>query len=291
MTKTKSNENGTKAVTAPPTGGGLPAAYNYGDDSNAGYEGTNAQDFTVPLMAVLQSNSPVVVENKIETARAGHLIDTVTQMVFPGPEGVILVPCFTEHLLAEFVPRERGGGFAGNHTMDSEIAKAAIRRNGGKRIGKLRTDDDPSKANELTETFYMYVLRLASLEATEAEGFYVLPFTGTKIKHYSAYMTRVRTVKAKPPLFANRFRLTTFLDKNTKGQFYNVKLTPVVEDNVIKSLMPKFEPDGATPSALFREAQGYYEAIRGGLAKAAYETQAAVAGEGPTDAGGDEVFG
>ena len=79
----------------------LPGGYNYGDDAGSGWENTGTEDFTIPFLAILQSMSPQVQETEaefIEGAKAGMLINTATQELYDGKEGVELVPCYTQHL-------------------------------------------------------------------------------------------------------------------------------------------------------------------------------------------------
>lgn len=265
------------ALVAPATGGAMALPFDYGTDANLGFENTTARDFTVPFLNVLQSNSPAVAESKIPNAKAGMFVDSVSSELYPGAEGVFLIPCDTQHCYTEFVPRAKGGGFVGTHTLQSDVVKAAVARNNGKTFGKLAT----AEGNELIETFYLYYIRLANADATEASGFGVFAFTSTKIKAYQSYMTRLRTLKQRPPIFSHRLKITTWPDKNAHGSFFNVKAEAAIENNVLKSMI---DPG----SALYAEAKQFMEAVRAGLAKAAFETQRTDSGGDPA---GDEAFG
>ncbi len=263
------------------------ATYDYGEDAGKGYEGTSQADFAIPFLTVLQSLSPEVTKGQasyMEDAEAGMLMDTVSKMLFDGDDGIVIVPCLTSHVFTEWVPREEGGGggggFRGVHETDSEIVKRC-QSEAKDGFGKLPTGD----GTELVETFYIFAIVLDSVDATEASGFFMIPFTSTKISVYRKFMQRLRQVKGNPPLFANRVLITSVPDSNKKGNFYNFKLTAAVDDELVASLIPPV--DGKTPSKIIAAAKQFKEQIAKGAVRGAYES---VEGSGEGDASGDGVF-
>jgi len=268
---------------------GALAVYDYGEDAGAGYENTDQSDFAIPFLTVLQTNSPECEKNhakQIEGAEAGLLMNTVTKELFDGGEGLVVIPCDTSHVFTEWVPRDEGGGggagFRGIHEIDSDIVKAckaAAAESGA--FGKLPTEDK----TELVETFYIFGLLLDDVDATEPSAFVMIPFTSTKIKVYKGLLYRLRMFKGNPPLFANRVRLSSFPDSNKKGNFYNFKCEPAVDNDVGASLIAPVI-DGE-PNPLMVAAKQFQKQIRSGAARGAYES---VEGTGDGDASGDEVF-
>lgn len=213
----------------------LPGGYDYGDDAGSGWENTGTDDFTIPFLAILQSNSPQCSETEaefIEGAKAGMLINTATQELYDGKVGVELVPCYTQHLFVEWRNRQTdGGGFIGIHTADSEVvakAKAASTK-----FGKYVVPVEDGVDHDLVETFYIYGLVVAGEELI---GPCMVSFSSTKIKAYKNIMTPLRQVKGRPPLFAFKLSVTTVAEKNTKGSFYNFKIVPA-GDSVVDSLI------------------------------------------------------
>lgn len=278
----------SKALAKTKKGGAL-ALYDYGDDAGAGYENTDQSDFAIPFLSVLQTNSPECEKNhakQVEGAEAGMLMNTVTKELFDGSEGLTIIPCDTSHVFTEWVPRDEGGGggagFRGIHEIDSDLVKAckaAAAESGA--FGKLPTEDK----TELVETFYIFGLLLDDVDATEPSAFVMIPFTSTKIKVYKGLLYRLRMFKGNPPLFANRVKLASFPDSNKKGNFYNFKCEPAVENDVGASLIPPVV-DGE-PNPLMVAAKQFQKQIRSGAARGAYES---VEGTGDGDASGDEVF-
>lgn len=292
MTRAKRNPAaaaGTRAVAKPAKGGAL-ASFDYGEDSGAGFEGQDASHLSIPFLALLQSNSPQVTAED-STLKAGMLYNTVTEEAFKGSEGVEFIPACVDHVFVEWVPRSKGGGggagFVGVHQVDSEIVMAAKARPrlADQKRSVLLTED----GNELVETFYMYGV-LVDSDGNQA-GLAVLSFTSTKIKVYRNYSTKISLfnwkkagMPARPPLFANRVRVTTVKQSNTQGDFYNLVLTPAVDGDVAKSMLP---PD----SPLLAAARDVWNMVRSGAAKAAHQTERSTSGVGSAEetTGDDEI--
>lgn len=268
-----------------PAGASVPAVvHDYGEMAGKGFENTTQSDFAIPLLAVLQDLSPQVKKSEdkyIPGAEAGMLFDTVKNRVIPGDVGVIFVPVVTQHVYVEFTPRDKGGGFRGVHAVDSDVVKKAIQ--GAAKFGEYFTDE----GNELSETYYVYGYTLESADATEPQSAYVVPFTSAKIKKYKRFMQLLRTYKGRPPLFANRLRITTVPEKNAKGSFFNLDIVPLIDGDVGKSLIPPRLADGS-PNPLLLAAKAFAEDVLTGKKTAAQET---ASGEpAGSSASGDKVF-
>lgn len=232
-TEKKKNELAKKEATAL----ALPGGHDYGEDVGSGWENTGTEDFTIPFLAILQSGSPQCKEAEaeyIEGAREGMLINTATQEVFNGKDGVEFVPCYTQHLFVEWKNRQTdGGGFIGVHTADSDIvakAKAASTT-----FGKYIVPIEDGVDHDLVETFYIYGLIVKGDEIITP---CMISFSSTKIKAYKSIMTPLRQVKGRPPLFAFKLRATTVAEKNAKGSFYNFKIVPAGGSAVDSLLAP-----------------------------------------------------
>lgn len=246
----------------------------YGDDVGAGFENTTNDDMSIPFIQVLQSNSPQlkdVGDGGLEGAKQGQLHNTVTNQLYNGKEGLVLVPATTEHVHVEWKPRESGGGFVGIHDSTSPVVQGK-----GKTFGKFKMEN----GNDLIETFYIYGVLL---DGESVVGPAVIPFSSTKIKAYKDLMTRLNTVqiitpsgRRNPPLFAHPLRMTTFADKNTKGDFYNVRLNSAA-GNFVEGLLAPSHP-------AFAAAKQLREMVNGGTVKA--QPQASHTEESDTNGGG-----
>jgi hypothetical protein len=253
----------------------VPSSFDYGDDSGGGFEGTTADDLSVPFIGILQSNSPQVEDDDPAGAKPGMLYNTVTRELYPGDTGMIFIPCHKQIAFVEWVPRDSGGGFVGLHEVNSAAVKDGIANNDGKRFGRLPFGD-----NELVETHYIYGLVLDE-ETEEPLGFGVISFTSTKIKPQKDWMTAIYTMKGKPPMWASRARIRTVKQKNEHGTFYNFRIEPQGGETWRHSLI---DPAGE----LFAAAKEFREMAQSGMARAAYETQDAT-GDGAGNVTGDEA--
>lgn len=253
------------AVTDEPAGA-LVAA-DYGEYATLGFEGHSQDDYSIPFIGVLQSNSPIVAEEDAE-ARPGMILNTVTGDLYKGSEGVRFIPVVTQHNYVEWRPRDAGGGFVSVRDLDDpEVERGRAQT----KVGKIL---NPA-GNELVETFSVYGL-VVNPDGTSAQA--VIAFTSTKIKKYRHWMTKARTIqipvngrRIPAPLPAHVYRLKTVKEKNTKGEFYNWDIGFDGPD----ALSSRLAPD----SDLFQEAVSFNNAVKGGLVKAAHASQDKVGSE------------
>ena len=269
-------KKGTTAV-APPTP-------DWGGFEGEGFENQTGADIQIPFLGILQPLSPQVADDdrKLPGAKPGKLFNTVTNEVYPGD--VFIIPCYTERLFVEWVPRNSGGGFVGTHMPDSDVVSAA--REKAKKFNELTHGE-----NELKETFYMYCLVIDDPEATTEAEFVVIAFSSTGIGRYKKLQTQMRTIKGSPPIFANRLKITTTKEKNDQGIWYNWQFDPAIGDKVKDSLLPPPDKDGKV-HPLLNAGRELRKLVIDGMARAAFETQKGGGGEGdvPLDEDGNPVF-
>lgn len=227
-------------------------AYDYGEMAGAGYENQTQDDVKIPMLNVLQSLSPQVQEGDL---RAGQLFNTATEEAM---DFLIIVPCTTNHEVVEWVPRDAGGGFVGRHDIDSPVFRNAPK---DPTTGRLKNGE-----NDLAETFSIFALVLDD-DGEEAVDMVMIPCASTKISAYRGLMTKLRNCKVgpnrvTPPMFAHRVRVSTRLEKRTKGNSFNFVFEPM-QGSFIDSLLP---PGSPILDAAFK----FKEQIAQGEAKADY---------------------
>lgn len=267
---------GSTAMTAPVETQAL-VEFDYGEDAGQGFENQDMSDRKLPIIELLQSNSPEVAESKGKVW-AGQFRNTVTGEIY---DEVYFVPAITDHCWTEWIGRDDGGGFRGRHPKNAKIVADAVARNDGRAIGKLKVpqpkDDKgkPQPDHELVESFEIYGI-LYDAKTGEVLGFAMIPFTSTKIKVYRAWNSAIGnfapTINGKKlppgavPIFAHRVKMTS--ESETKGT--NTYMIPVLSpaqggDDLKNSLLPKNDPR-------YVEAKKLHDDVLQGLAKAAYET-------------------
>ena len=262
-----------KQIAVADSKGKALAAYNYGEESGEGFEGTSASDLSIPFISILQPLSPQVLDNNPVGSLAGMFYNTVTHELTDPKKGFNFLPCHKEVAYVEWIPRLQGGGFVGIHETNSDVVKAAIAANDGKKFGKLSTG-----TNDLIETFYMYGLILDD-DGITPESFAVLSFTSTKIKPFRDWITSMYTLKGRPPMHANRATLRTVSETRPGGTSFNFVVSPLKATWVESLIDPKKNKD------LLQEARDFREMVLSGMARAAFDTEQSTGGDA---SGGDE---
>lgn len=249
-----------KAVVPKPAA--VPAVvqpvYDYGADAGAGYEGTSAADYSLQFLSVIEALSPQAQEG-VEGATPGMLHLTVDDVYAPL---VFVVPVKTKHMFVRWKTRDNGGGYVAEYEPGDPVVLKALRE--AESYGKAKVEGD-----DLVESFYMYCLTLDSAEAELSSGYCIIPFTRTRIKAYKSIMARMRKLKERPPLFANRLQVTTVRQSKNKNVWHVYDLSPASEGDVRASLIPP-QLDGE-PHPLLVEAKLLLEALNSGAASANYE--------------------
>ena len=237
---------------------GLPAGYDYGDKSGQGQEDIGPEDFILPFLRILQTNSPQVQKRNdkhINGAEAGMFFNVSTSKLYPGEEGG-----FTFHLChklrayAEFIPRDDGGGFVGQREVDDPVV-VKLRQEQGK-FGKLVTPN----GTELVETYYAYAVMVPENAEGEPE-FGVFPFASTGITPFKQFLMQLNPLLRKGvPIYAPRARITSRFRKNKEGEFF----------------VPNIVLDGAEPDDFLLGPDDPFLAVCAGLREDVVSGQAKV---------------
>jgi hypothetical protein len=268
--------DGTALVPPPAVQAVAALEEDYGDDAGQGFENQDMSDRKLPIIELLQSNSPDVVQSRGKVF-AGQFRNTVTGEIY---DEVYFVPAITDHCWIEWIPRDDGGGFRGRHAKNSKIVADAIARNDGRAIGKLQVPQEPDKNNkpqpthELVESFEIYAILYDKDGAIL--GFGMIPFTSTKIKVYRAWNSAIGNFaptiggkKLRPgqvPIFAHRVKMTSEVEQKATNTYMIPMLAPAEGGDDLKlSLLPKNDPR-------YIEAKKLHDDVLAGLARAAYET-------------------
>jgi len=184
---------------------------------------TDAQDNTMPFLAILHSSSPQVEENKpeyIEGAKKGMLFNTATKELFDGKEGLWVIPFAFQKALVEWTPRSSGGGYQNSYDWDDPIRKTAKPKLDEK-TGKPRGLVLPN-GNDLIET--TYTLALVPGQSMPI----VIGATSTRLKPMRDWMTLRNNINIGgkiAPAFAKKYLVQTVYQENESGSWYNYKIT------------------------------------------------------------------
>lgn len=261
----------TKAV-AKKANTAVAGGFDYGDDAGRGFENTTSSELAIPFITILQALSPQCIEDSPKGSKPGMFYNTVTNELTDGTKGFVIQPVYKDAAYVEWIKRIEGGGFVAVHDPSGDVVKAALEANGGDKFSKLEVD-----GHDLIETYYVYS-NLLNDEGTEKDGIAVLAFKITGIKPYRGFNTSMYLVKGRPPIYAHRARVTTFLDENKNGKFYNFKIEPLRDTWVTSLVNPGAEKE------LMRDGRDFADQVMNGIAKADFSQEKA-AGDNAADEG------
>jgi hypothetical protein len=214
---------------------GALAVMNFAEDAGAGMEGATAESFAIPFLTVLQKGSPQVDEASgvaIEGAKAGMLFENVTNKMFSGKDGVLIVPCAYRRVFIHWGARGSNGGFKGELTPEV-VADMRSKGQIAELDGRLfipQSDGtvNDQKCDRISDTRNHYVLLIDSETGGWKEA--LLSLTSTQIKKSKMLMSALASVKVNgpsgmftPPTFANFVRATTVPESNDKGTWFGLK--------------------------------------------------------------------
>ena len=200
----------------------VPAVIDFGADAGAGFEGADSTSYAIPFLRVLQSLSPQCKKSDpayIKGAEEGDFFNTVTEKLYKGDDGVIVVPCHYVHKFNAWAPREFGGGIRGTYSP-AEALKLRPSKND-------RFQDVLEDGSILTDTREHYVLIVNSDGTCEPA---LLALSGTQLKKSKKWMTLMQGIRIKgqvAPMFSQMYKLLPQVESNDKGSWAGIKIEHV----------------------------------------------------------------
>ena len=178
-----------------------------------GLEEASADDYAIPFLRVLQSMSPQLKKSDgkyIQGAEEGNLFNTVTEAVYDGTEGVLIIPCAYKKKFIEWIPRENGGGLV-DDTHPATILKQCTKDDKGRFILE--------NGNQIAETAEYYCIVAQDESAPEQV---LLSLTSSQLgfsRRWNTMLNNARVQNAKgetvpAPMFSYMYNLTTIPQSN-----------------------------------------------------------------------------
>jgi hypothetical protein len=229
-----------------------------------GLEDASTDDYAIPFLRVLQSMSPQLKKSDgkyIQEAEEGNLFNTVTESVYDGTEGVLIIPCAYKKKYIEWVTRENGGGFVSDNHTASEL-KACTKDDKGRFI--------MGNGNQLAETAEYYSIICQDENAPEQV---LLSLASSALGFSRRWNTMLNNVRVQngagetvpAPMFAYIYRLTTVPQSNDQYTWMGYSIERV----------------RATPPHLARAALEFMKAARAGEVEVKQEQEGIVDDETP----------
>jgi hypothetical protein len=219
----------TKEVALEQPGALAPIPFSVEDmeaDANLGGK-VGLADIAIPYLYILQSNSPQCNPDHakyIEDAKAGMLYLSNLEKVYDGRNaGLVIVPCYYERLVNEWLPRSVGGGLVGSHDPEAELLKTArmVEVEPGKNQLQL------PNGHQIIDTAYHYVL--AQDPTTKVWYQAIMPFKSTALKasrrmNSTINTTMIPNTDKRAPRFLFKWKLTTMKEQKDDQVWSSPKL-------------------------------------------------------------------
>ena len=186
-------------------------------DAGLGLENVTSEDLALPFLKVLSRQDPIL--DDLDKAKAGDIYNTVTSQVYPGKEGVLVIPCAFQKRFIQWAPRGGGSGAPLGIFGPSETRPATERS----------TEDNKDyvvggTGDYIEQTAQHYVLLLSKDTSERA----LVAMKSTQLKKSRKWLSMVlsRQMQGKdgtpftPPMFSHVYRLTTVSQENSKGSWH-----------------------------------------------------------------------
>jgi hypothetical protein len=180
----------------------------------------SSEDLQVPYLMIIQSNSPQLERGNAKynpKARSGDFVCTIDNAIYSGEEGIHVLPCGYVKKIVAWVPRDEGGGWAGQYDpADPRIARILATA--------PRGEKPMMDGLVLVET--MYFPMIAMLNGAPAQV--MVSFTSTQLKKGRLLNSMTQNLMLprsdgrgsyNPPAFTHFYKLTTGPEKNKKGNW------------------------------------------------------------------------
>ena len=205
-------------------------------DAGVGLENITTDDMQIPFIRIIQALSPQLQKDDplyIKGAEQGDIFNTVSQEIYKQDEGVIVVPAFFEKKFLEFQLRSSGGGFVRELAADDKDITMTSREG---------TIELLPNGNELVRT-HQHLVIAQSADGTIAPS--VLDMKKTQLKVSRRWNTLKNSARlpsgALMPIYGTAWQLTTVLEANDQGKWFNYKLdrineiTPAIEKMMLEA--------------------------------------------------------
>lgn len=221
MAQSPAKKKGT-AVTvrrpaSPPTDAPKFVVARAAEDAGKGVS-TAQEDNLVPLVYILQSNSPQVNRrgaDYIEGAEASAIwLRSASDPIVSGEDGIVFQPCHFSKDWVEWKLRDEGGGFVARHDARPADAEAVADPKNPNKTRFVR----PS-GNEVVETRY----HIGYVHVGDQRLAYVIPMSSTGHSVSREWMFRMNGKSVggvKAPTFASLYRLRTKERTNAAGTWF-----------------------------------------------------------------------
>jgi len=176
------------------------------------------------------------------------LINSVTNELFDGDEGIDFIPVHFTRRLIEWVTKDNGGGFVAEHLVSPALLGSTKRDDNGR--------DILPNGNQLVDTRNHYGLCRLADGRLEPVLITMSSTQGKKSKRWMSLMAGLKIGTFQAPMFSHAYNLTTVPEKNEHGSWFGWKIG---------------SPIPLTSEDEYRAAKSFREQIASGEVKVQHE--------------------
>ena len=215
---------------------GALANLNLEQFADQGFDNIDSKSLALPFLKVLGQLSPQVTQGDsqfIESARPGMIYNTVTNQLYDGKTGIVVVPCYYKLEYIEWRDRDKGAVAPVNvYPSSSDILSQTTRGDDGK--------DRLENGNYIEETASHYII--VCEEGSQSSALVTMKSTQRKkSKKWNSMMHSIRLPKKsgagtyKPAPFTQQYRMRTVLEKNNLGSWYGWEIEHIgsIKDDAV----------------------------------------------------------
>lgn len=215
-------------LAAKATNTAVALATNFEEDAHSGFNGMTQEDFALPFLKLLTNTSPEIGE--LEGAAPGMVLNSVTNELYDGKKGLLVIPTAYVRQYIEWAPRGSGSGAPiAIHPATSDILSRTHRE-----PGDNKDYLDNGNYVENTANHYVMVLNEDGIPTPA-----LIVMRSTQLKKSRKWNSMMMSTKLMgkngpytPPMYSQIYRLTTQAESNDKGKWYGWEVERVgsVED-------------------------------------------------------------
>jgi len=227
--------------------------------ADQGFENIDSKSLQLPFLKILGQLSPQVTAGDskyIEAAKPGMIYNTVTDKLYDGNKGMLVIPAYYKFEYIEWADRGQEGSNAPRniYPADSDVMSKTNRGDDGK--------DRLESGNYIEETASHFVVVVEESMASEA----LITMKSTqrkKSKKWNSMMNMMQVPKKdgkgffRPAPFTQQYRLKTVLEKNQLGSWYGWEIISegLVQDESLVNRAYKFRQSLMSGSVKVKHGQ------------------------------------
>lgn len=186
-------------------------------DAGQGMENMGQEDLALPFLKVLSRQDPTL--DDLDDAKAGDILNTVTNTVYKGKDGVCVVPCAYQRRFIEWAPRGQGSGAPVNIYAPGDNVPATERSSDDNK--DYLTDGSGHYIEETHQHFVLVLNEDGSFERA------LIAMKATQLKKSRKWNSMISSITLTgangpftPPRFSHVYRMKTISEENSKGSWH-----------------------------------------------------------------------